>query len=844
MTTAKLSSRKQTDALPQMEAFRLLFENHPVPMLIYDLKTLGFLAVNEAAQEKYGYSRDEFLGMTIKDIRPLADIPRLKADVERARPALQHSGVWRHRLKDGTLIDVEITSHTLEYEGRQAVLVLAQNMTERTQAERVQQTEEALQICETRYRWLHESMRDCFVQTKMSGEIVDVNPAFLEMLGYTKEEVFKLRYQDITPERWHAFELDLIETQILHLGHSIVYEKEYIKKDGTVFPIELRVFLLRDAEGQPFGMWAIVRDISERKRAENALRESEERVRHVLDGLGPHMFAGLLDLQGRVLLANQPALEAAALRLEEVLGKPVESTYWWTWSEAVGQRLRAAVERAAQGESVRYDEQIRVAEGQLIWLDFSIQPLRDETGRIRFLVPSGLVVTERKQAEDALRESEKQYRSISEDMPVLICCFLPDYKISYVNRTYCENFGKTPDELVGTSFLELIPESNHDAVKSNIASLTIDAPVVSNEHQVIVPGQTIRWQKWINRAMFDEAGYIVGYQSIGEDITERKQAEGELKISENRYRRAQAIGHVGNWEYSLENAHFWGSEEAKKIYGFDPATPEFTTDEVENCIPERQRVHQALLDLIEKDSPYDLEFDIITKDKGETKAIRSIAILEKDAEGKPLKVTGVIQDITAHKQVEAALRESEERLRLAVLAGQMGIWDRDFVSGLLNWTVECKAMFGLAPETEMDDERFVQALHPEDRAPTDLAIRAALENRTDFAAEYRVIWPDGTHHWIAAKGRGYYNAAGQALRMTGVTFEITARKQAEEILQAYSSHLETEVQERTAELRQLVGTMAGREVRMAELKEVIRQLRSQMEQAGLPPSADDPLAGL
>jgi two-component system sensor kinase FixL len=145
-----------------------------------------------------------------------------------------------------------------------------------------QQAEEALRESEERYRRLHESMRDCFAQVKMSGEIVDVNLAYLDMLGYSKEEVLKLHYADITPHRWHRFEQGIVETQILPFGYSEVYEKEYIKKDGTVFPIELRAFLLRNAEGQPSGMWAIVRDITERRQAEEKIRamnaELEQRV--------------------------------------------------------------------------------------------------------------------------------------------------------------------------------------------------------------------------------------------------------------------------------------------------------------------------------------------------------------------------------------------------------------------------------------------------------------------------------------------------------------------------------------------------------------------------------------
>ncbi|MGB8212587.1 MAG: HD domain-containing phosphohydrolase [Anaerolineales bacterium] len=133
------------------------------------------------------------------------------------------------------------------------------------------QTKEALRASEARYRLLHESMRDCFAQVNMAGEIVDVNPAFLDMLGYSKEEVLGLHYTDITPQRWHKTEQEIVDTQILPLGYSAIYEKEYTKKDGSAIPIELRTFLLHDAEGKPSGMWAIVRDITERKQAEQEI---------------------------------------------------------------------------------------------------------------------------------------------------------------------------------------------------------------------------------------------------------------------------------------------------------------------------------------------------------------------------------------------------------------------------------------------------------------------------------------------------------------------------------------------------------------------------------------------
>ena len=139
-----------------------------------------------------------------------------------------------------------------------------------------------------------------------------------------------------------------------------------------------------------------------------------------------------------------------------------------------------------------------------------------------------------------------------------------------------------------------------------------------------------------------------------------------LRLNERRYRKAQALGQVGNWEYNLQTTHFWGSDEARRIYGFDSALADFTTEEVEKCIPERARVHQALLDLIERGQEYDLEFEIHPLNAAEPRIIASVAELERDAHGQPLIVRGVIQDITARKRAEAQLQNHARLLEQAV----------------------------------------------------------------------------------------------------------------------------------------------------------------------------------
>jgi PAS domain S-box-containing protein len=139
--------------------------------------------------------------------------------------------------------------------------------------------DEAVRRSETKYRRLHQSMMDAFVTVDMDGHIQEYNDAYRLMLGYEAVELTTLCYRDLTPEKWHAFEAEIVQQQILPKGYSDSYEKEYRRKDGTVFPVEVRTLLIRDEQNQPSAMWAIVRDITERKRRDQRIAKLTQLLR-------------------------------------------------------------------------------------------------------------------------------------------------------------------------------------------------------------------------------------------------------------------------------------------------------------------------------------------------------------------------------------------------------------------------------------------------------------------------------------------------------------------------------------------------------------------------------------
>ncbi len=146
------------------------------------------------------------------------------------------------------------------------------------QLARTQQAEASLRASEGKYRRLYQSLMDAFVSVDMTGRIQEFNDPYRQMLGYEPEELLARTYVDLTPERWHAFQAKIIQEQVLQRGYSDTYEKEYRRKDGTTFPVELRTYLIRDEHCRPAAMWAIMRDITERKRAEAELRNAKQQL--------------------------------------------------------------------------------------------------------------------------------------------------------------------------------------------------------------------------------------------------------------------------------------------------------------------------------------------------------------------------------------------------------------------------------------------------------------------------------------------------------------------------------------------------------------------------------------
>jgi len=263
--------------------YRELFESNPHPMWVYDLETLAFLAVNEAAVVHYGYSRDEFLGMTIKDIRPDEDIDRLLENVANVTKGLDTAGIWRHRRKNGSIILVEISSHTLSVEGRRTEVVLAHDVTKRIQAE------QELQRSEERLRQILDHSAQVYYSHTVKDELTYMSPQ--------AEMFFDCRLDEL-PKKWTDLLTDnpinikgieatrrSIETGVTQPPHQL----ELITKKGRIIWVDVHESPVV-VNGETVAVVGALTDITERKKA--ADRQHEEEARHRLQRNALITFSG------------------------------------------------------------------------------------------------------------------------------------------------------------------------------------------------------------------------------------------------------------------------------------------------------------------------------------------------------------------------------------------------------------------------------------------------------------------------------------------------------------------------------------------------------------------------
>ncbi len=284
-------------------------------------------------------------------------------------------------------------------------------------------------------------------------------------------------------------------------------------------------------------------------------------------------------------------------------------------------------------------------------------------------------------AEEALRLSERRYRTVIEDQTEMLCRFTPDFRLSFVNPAYCRFFGKKREELIGSSFLTLIPQEERDAVRRFFASLTRENPVTSHEHQAIAADGAVRWQQWANRALFGKDGRIEGFQAVGRDITTRKRAELELqqareKLEERVRRRTLELRNsmelLEKTLNSLRDAVFIIDDKSARILQCNPAVERIFGYSEAELIDEltavlhvddlslagfRERLFAAVAS---EGYLYLPEFHMKRRDGTVFPTEHIVTPLLGEAGGR-IGWVSVVRDISRRRELESALLEISER---------------------------------------------------------------------------------------------------------------------------------------------------------------------------------------
>lgn len=265
ITDRKLIEEKLRESEKQ---YRYLFENNPHPMWAYDLHTLKFLAVNDLAINKYGYSREEFLTMTLADIRPESEWERLYNNLAEPRKTVQISADWKHKLKDGSIIDVEITSHLINLEGQNAALVIALDITEKKKAQK------ALIESEERFRQIAETIEDVFWMSDVTmNRIFYISPAFQTVWGRTPQSLYENPasiLESIVPDDSQKF-IDAM--QHLTTGEAFTNEYKIRTPSGEIKHILDRGFPIFDENKNVIRFVGVAKDVTERINQENEIKK-------------------------------------------------------------------------------------------------------------------------------------------------------------------------------------------------------------------------------------------------------------------------------------------------------------------------------------------------------------------------------------------------------------------------------------------------------------------------------------------------------------------------------------------------------------------------------------------
>ncbi|HEU65553.1 MAG TPA: PAS domain S-box protein, partial [Chloroflexi bacterium] len=677
---------------------------------------------------------------------------------------------------DGRHYTFEISA----YPSRSGISVFVRDITESKQAE------EALRQSEERYRTMLEVTGDGYFETDLAGNFTFVNDALIRLFGYPREELIGMNYKAYTPEeRLNA--VFQAYNRMYKTGEPLIdFPSEIIRKDGSRIFSETSAFPIRNDKGEIVGFRGIRRDITERKKAEEALRQSEEKYRSILEEMEDSYFE--VDLGGHIIFANSSTCRNLGYPREELIGMSYKGFTAEDDAESVFRIFNEVYQTSTPNKGFPW-KTIR-KDGSYGFAETSVSLLRNDKGEIIGFRGVGRDITERMQMEEALRESEKKLRLISENSRDIICLHAPDHSYIYVSPACKEILGYEPDELAGTNPWELVHPEDIEALQKEGQEKALQGLPVFLSYRIRKKSGEYIWLESISQMLEDDAGSALGFVTSSRDITERKQAEEALRQSEEKYRALFDSSVIGTFVLDAETMKIAiANQAAAEVFGFSSAEETTGLNPLDLVPPEDKRRILKIIeeDLFERDVRQILEFRMMTKDGREIWISATGARITHGG-----RLAGLISftDITERKQAEEALRQSEERYRTILEEMEDSYFETD-LSGRLTFvnSATCRSLRYSREEligmdyrvyTHEDDIESVFRIFNE-------VYHTGVPNK---GFPWKVTHKDGDEGFTETSVSLLRNSKGEVIGFRGVGRDITERKKMEEALELQRAYFQ------------------------------------------------------